>query len=152
MSRQKDKGTCEHCHRDFGYFLVHNGFNDSTYAYCEKCGQTALLDGWKMPKGLTVKIHQSITSEAESFLKLCPCGGTFRSNANPRCPHCLQPLSADAVAEFIERNAPGTVKGWRWQRNWTGLYCILIEDRVVKDNWNEKALYFQSKITTSTKT
>jgi hypothetical protein len=39
------------------------------------------------------------------------------------------------AAEWLERNAPGTAMGWRWQRSWRGLYCIIIEDRVVHDNW-----------------
>jgi hypothetical protein len=35
----------------------------------------------------------------------------------------------------IEADAPGTAKGWRWQRNWTGLYCVILADGVVHDNW-----------------
>jgi hypothetical protein len=36
---------------------------------------------------------------------------------------------------YIEINAPGTKKGWRWQRNWQATYCIVIENRVVNDNF-----------------
>jgi hypothetical protein len=36
---------------------------------------------------------------------------------------------------YIETNAPGTKKGWRWQQNWRETYCIVIEDRVVNDNF-----------------
>jgi hypothetical protein len=54
-----------------------------------------------------------------------------------RCPHCWQTLSAQAAADYIEMNAPGTKKGWQWQRNWCGTYCIVIENRVVNDNFRK---------------
>src|SRR5213080_4839621 len=43
MARRDGQGTCEHCSSAFDYHLVHNGFNGSSYAYCESCGRTALL-------------------------------------------------------------------------------------------------------------
>jgi hypothetical protein len=46
-----------------------------------------------------------------------------------------QPQSADTVTVYIEANAPGTKKGLRWQRNWQATYCIVIENRVVNDNF-----------------
>ncbi len=24
---------------------------------------------------------------------------------------------------------------WQWERTWTGLYCIIIDNRVVRDVW-----------------
>lgn len=41
------------------------------------------------------------------------------------------------AATWIEADAPGAKRGWRWQRSWRGLYCIIIEDRVVFDNWKD---------------
>lgn len=52
ITRTDGNGTCEECGRDFPYYLVHNGFNDSAYAYCEDCGQTALLAAEHMPREL----------------------------------------------------------------------------------------------------
>jgi hypothetical protein len=52
MARQHDTGHCEHCNKAFVYYLINNGFSDSAYAYCDACGLTVLLDGWKLPKGL----------------------------------------------------------------------------------------------------
>ena len=137
MARKHDIGDCEHCKKQFGYYLIHNGFNDSAYAYCDTCGMTELLDGWKGPKTgeFQMLLHQNITQEVEPFLAPCQCGGFFRAGASPRCPHCRQPLSADRAADYIERQAKGTKKGWRWQRGWTSLYCIIIEDKVVHDVW-----------------
>lgn len=137
MAREHYIGDCEHCKKQFAYYLIHNGFNESAYAYCNTCGVTALLDGWKVPKGIHMVPHQSITPEIEPHLASCQCGGNFRAGASPRCPHCQQPLSALHAADYIEREAAGTKKGWRWQREWTSLYCIIIEDRVVHDIWKQ---------------
>ena len=130
-----DKGKCEHCGGAFQYDLLHNGFNDSAYAYCDGCGMLTILDGWKVPAGINLKIHEMIAPEIEPLLAPCTCGGQFKRDASPRCPHCRKPLSSDKATEWIEANAPGSKKGWRWQRSWTGLYAISIEKSFVKDNW-----------------
>ncbi len=57
-----DPGTCEHCGSKFAYNLLHNGFNDSAYAYCDRCGTLAILDGWKIPTGIQCRIHENIVS------------------------------------------------------------------------------------------
>ncbi len=130
-------GKCSICPREFHYTLFHNGFNESAYAYCDKCGKTAVLSGWfdGVPAAASLKLHQKISPEIEIYLKPCECGGQFKHDASPRCPECLSELSAVEAADYIERNAPGTEKGWRWQQNWDGIYCIAIEDSVVNDNW-----------------
>jgi hypothetical protein len=38
---------------------------------------------------------------------------------------------------YIEAQSLGTAKGWRWQCNWQGLYCVVINGRSVKDNFTE---------------
>jgi hypothetical protein len=48
-------------------------------------------------------------------------------------------LSPEAATGWIEANAAGTAKGWNWQRTWSGTYSIVIEGRMVKDNWRETA-------------
>ena len=98
-----------------------------------------MLDAWypKIPKHTGLKFHQAITESVEPLLKPCECGGRFRRGASPRCPHCNSELSAIEATKYIEANAPGTKGGWRWQQDWVGLYCIIIEDRMVKDNWKE---------------
>jgi len=137
--RTNDIGTCEHCEAHFEYHLIHNGFGDSSYAYCDKCGKACLLSGWfkGVPKDANLKIHKCITPEVESFLQACSCGGRFKSGASPRCPTCHKELSADRATVYIEKNAPGTAKGWNWQRNWTDLYMIIINNLVVRDNWRD---------------
>jgi hypothetical protein len=71
----------------------------------------------------------------ESYIQPCECGGRFKRGAAPRCPHCCQPLSAESATSYIESNAPGTKKGWHWQRNWSGIYCIVIENNRVDNNF-----------------
>ena len=129
------KGNCEHCNRTFRYSLIHNGFNGSSYAYCGTCGCTALLSEWSIPPDVTVPPFAPISREVEIHLKPCPCGCSFVSGAFPRCPHCRCVLSAELAAVYIEAQAAGTAKGWKWQRSWDGCYCIVIENRVTNDNW-----------------
>lgn len=133
-----DLGECESCHRTFEYQLLHNGFGDTAYAYCDRCGMIALLNFYSQrPAGAPLRVHGPIDRETERWLESCSCGGSFRRDASPRCPHCTAPLSAELATRYIEKNAPGTRKGWRWQRSWLGLYAIAVEGRMVSDNWRE---------------
>jgi hypothetical protein len=140
-NRSDGEATCEHCGAQFEYYLVHNGFNDSAYAYCDTCGATTLLGGWasNIPMNVDLRIHEPITPALEEHLAACSCGGRFRADASPRCPHCRHPLSAIGLTKHIEKNAPGTKAGWRWQQNWSGLYAIVVENRMTQDNWVTRA-------------
>jgi DNA-directed RNA polymerase subunit RPC12/RpoP len=134
-------GSCEHCGHTFQYRLVHNGFSDSAYAYCDKCSFTVLLSGWsEAAKRVRFRVQLRITPDVESLLKPCPCGGVFRAAPDPKCPHCSQSLSATKAADYIERNAPGTAKGWRWDLSWSGVYSIVLNENIVEDWWNDNAL------------
>jgi len=138
MSRKQDIGVCETCHRQFGYYLIHNGFNDSSYAYCDKCGKTCLLDHWNgnFPENGKSQF-QVINKSIARLLNPCSCGGAFKVGASPRCPHCKSVLSAVKATNYIEKNALGSKKGWRWKKTWKDVYCIIIENKVVKDIWKE---------------
>ncbi len=58
-----------------------------------------------------------------------------------KCPHCLQTLSATKATDYIEKNAPGTAKGWRWDQSWSGVYySIVLNDNIVEDWWDDQAL------------
>jgi hypothetical protein len=134
MTRKMSEGTCDKCTRTFGYYLIHNGFNESCYAYCSICGMTAVIDThYKDRTAEGFPRHRSITSDAEPFLASCPCGGSFKAGAAPRCPHCKEKLSAIAAASWIEASAAGSAQGWRWQRDWEGLYAIVIEGRLMSN-------------------
>jgi len=125
------KGDCEHCLRTFRYTLLHAAFGDFSYAYCDTCGTLATFS---YSNSQLVKLpppsspHQVIDPSWEPFLDECACGGHFLSSASPRCVYCKSALSADHAAAHIERNAIGAGRGWHWQRNWTDLYCIALED------------------------
>jgi hypothetical protein len=135
--RELSTGNCDHCNQTFGYYLGHCGFGDCSYACCEKCGKTAILSMWdkRMSKLPACVSQQEICAEWEPYIQPCECGGAFKKGACPRCPYCRQALSAETATAYIEANAPGTKKGWRWQRNWHATYCIVIENRVVNDNF-----------------
>jgi hypothetical protein len=125
------KGDCQHCRKEYCYQLWHSGFSDMSYAYCDTCGMVATLDYWNKNLSRLPPMpshYLEIDAALEPFLRQCSCGGHFRKGASPRCPHCNATLSADHAAGHIERNSPGSAKGWHWQRSWNGLYCIAIED------------------------
>lgn len=134
---ERNSGRCEHCRRKFDYAIYHSGFGDCAYAYCDRCGRTAVLDGWneRIPTNIGFKVHAPIARSVEPHLLPCACGGAFRGDASPRCPHCREALSAVAATAYIEADAPGTKKGWKWQQSWDGIYCIDIERQSVRDNW-----------------
>ena len=134
-------GHCEHCTQSFGNQLHHCGFGDCSYAHCDKCGMTAVFSSWnkqfpKMPSGCLPQ--EEICVEMEQYLEPCVSGGIFRGGSSPRCPNCEKALCAEIATRFIEANAAGTKKGWRWQRNWHGTYCIAIERRDVHDNFRPR--------------
>ena len=71
-------GVCEHCAEHFDIEIFHNGFGDSSYAYCDRCGKTAILSGWSKQWPNGVKCTQAeIAPEMEGHLKPCGCGGIF---------------------------------------------------------------------------
>jgi hypothetical protein len=73
----------------------------------------------------------------ESYLQPCECGGRFKKGAAP--PHCNHALSAKVATAYIEANASGAKKGWKWQRNWSDVYCIVIENKRVANNFEQPA-------------
>jgi hypothetical protein len=79
--------------------------------------------------------HGLISAEMELHLQPCQCGGRFIRGSSPKCPQCKQLLSADKATGYIEAQSAGTAKGWHWQRNWQGLYCVIINERRVQDNF-----------------
>ena len=125
------KGDCEHCQRSYRYSLWHSGFGDNSYAYCDQCGMLALLN-YSNPQvagfPLLSSQYQEIDESWEPFLKPCACGGQFRKGASPRCPSCNEKLSPTHAAEHIEAQAHGAGRGWHWQNNWSGVYCMAMDD------------------------
>jgi hypothetical protein len=142
---ENEIGKCDKCGIEFGYYLVHNGFNESSYVYCDTCGKTAFLNEYstEMPKGYKNLLlrsgdrYRKITKDMELYLEKCSCGGSFKHDASPRCPYCKNQLSPIFAKEYIEKDSPGAEKGGRWQESWDGLYAIVVERNVVRDNWRK---------------
>jgi hypothetical protein len=130
------RGYCPACSASFEAQLIHNGFNDSRYAYCSQCGVVALCDHWSWPAGIPTSDYGPLTPEAVTRLAPCVCGGQFNTHAQPRCPECRTALDPMAATDWIQAASSGTSHGWRWQRSWVGLYALVIEDRMVRDPWN----------------
>jgi hypothetical protein len=125
------RGDCEHCGSIYHYTLLHAGFGDYSYAYCDACGMLATFaysSSFLLSLPRLSAQHQAIDTAWESFMRPCKCVGRFRSSAFPRCVFCREPHSAEHAAPHIERNSLGAGRGWRWQKNWTEVYCLAIED------------------------
>jgi len=140
VTREQNRGECASCGRSFDYYLVHNGFNASHYAYCDRCGRTLFLDIYydRIPEESGFPA-EGLSPHVQALLAPCECGGRFAPTARPRCPHCQAELSAEGARSYLEANASGTAQGWRWQGNWAGIYCIVIEDRTAEDAWQPSA-------------
>ena len=125
------KGDCEHCGMFYRYSLWHSGFGDNSYAYCDQCGVLATIS-YTSPEFAALppisNQYGEIETSWEPHLRPCPCGGSFRKGASPRCPYCHEQLSPTHAAVHIEEQARGAPRGWQWQNNWNGVYCISIED------------------------
>jgi hypothetical protein len=133
-------GNCENCMLEFQLKLIHNGFNNTQYCYCDRCGKTAFLSTHaKHWPAEVIRDPGEIAVQMERHLAPCDCGGRFTKGSSPRCPSCNRELSAERATEYIERQAPGTKTGWRWQRSWNGMYCIVVVGRQVSDNYVEKS-------------
>ena len=133
MSRVDGRGRCESCRAVFPYEIVHNGFNDSMFAYCELCGTTAIVNVLEAERrlGELPRVLAPIPSIVETAIQPCSCGGRFRGDAPARCPSCYAALSADRAAAWLEAGRAG----WQWQRSWAGLYALILGGRVVFDPW-----------------
>jgi len=129
------EASCPDCRAHFQYQLIHNGFNDSSYAYCGKCGATALCSHRKWPEGLPPSDYGPLLPEQVECLRPCSCGGYFHTHAMPRCPACGNALDPLQATSWIEAVAPGTASGLRWQASWLGLYALAVESKVLNDPW-----------------
>lgn len=125
------KGDCEHCGMFYRYSLWHCGFGDNSYAYCDQCGTLATLSYTNPLVAGFPKLSSEYCEIEESWeplLRSCVCGGRFAKGAVPRCPFCNEKLSPSYAADHIEQQALGATKGWSWQKNWTGVYCMAMEN------------------------
>lgn len=132
--KELHRGSCEHCAHEFRFELVHSGSNETSYAYCDECGLVALLDTRHQVRP-GIPPHRVIAPEGEPLLSSCRCCGRFKSDAVPRCPECRGPLDAVRATAYIEAAIRPVAAGWKWQGNWHGLYCMIVEKRFVQNNW-----------------
>ena len=93
-SRVDGYGTCESCESSFPYYLIHNGFNDSTYAYCDHCGRLAILNLAELEK------------------RIGPLPPLVSSSRSPRkARHPSNP--ARATADFVGRRRHAALRAGR---------------------------------------
>jgi hypothetical protein len=142
-------GICEHCHKEFKYELIHDGFSEMNYLYCDSCGMTAFFPGLDICKtfGYSSQAelpgHGVLEKKYADLLTPCPCGGTFSGDASPRCPHCLKPLSAKKATKYIQSKKNKYIWKLSWGESWKGRFFLVIEGKEIKNNWDkEKVIKF----------
>ena|SRR5690348_16064586 len=136
MAREQYQGECENCGQSFHWYPVHNGFNQSFYAYCSGCGSTAILDFWGTPlthhPAVAKLVGGAIPNEIEGLLEPCSCGSRFCTSARPRCPHCDHELLPRAAGACEAASQPQrTRRDWPLTWNPAQVYCVIINDKVV---------------------
>ena len=55
--------------------------------FCECCSNVYLYQGGKS-EILQTNPTPQLVGQLEAQLPGCPCGGSFKPGANPKCPHC----------------------------------------------------------------
>jgi len=134
--RVDGRGNCHQCGAEFPYMLIHNGFNESAYAYCGGCGRLGLLSLWTFREACLAPEHGPIEESCIPDLAACVCGGRFSARAAPRCPGCGNELDPELVAGTIEAQAPGARNGWRWSRTWSGIEALAVSHPPVDLAWS----------------
>jgi hypothetical protein len=131
-------GFCERCGAMFSCRLVNDERNGSEHYFCQLCGRTAIVSVTEMEARFGDRERSVLGFEifvVEDNLANCECGGRFKMLGAPRCPSCRKVLSAPLATRWIEGNAQAAHSGRRWQRTWSGLFAIVIGERVVVDPW-----------------
>ena len=133
------KTNCAVCGQGFGYRFVDHQLNYSAYAHCNRCGQAAIFNLRRVPDHIPV-LGFRIGAEHEEYINGCECGGAFKSGAQPRCPTCSTEISTAILEDLVlahfepqgEWNRAGGPLDWRRAG---GQFCMVIDERVVRDVW-----------------
>ena len=135
----KGESTCASCREMFSFELIHNGLNDTCYAYCGTCGTCALFDYPYQKPECQPHWQNALPASSEllAFAKRCDCGGIFDANAIPRCPHCFAALSATELTPAIETASFGTSVDWGCQGSWDGPYSFVTNGRLTENPWRK---------------
>jgi hypothetical protein len=126
---------CPACGAHFPADLVDTGFTASSFAYCAKCGTTAICRHSSWPPQVAPPGSGPLSPEQTSHLRPCTCGGYFHTHGMPRCPSCRTALDPIEATGWIEAGTGAATPGWTWQGSWLGLYAVVIGDSLVGDPW-----------------
>ena len=93
--------------------IIHSGFDDTGFMYCDKCGDILTWDAydpnyeaivgdklpWMLNDDEKIRVEKAVIS--------CDCGGNFKFEAKPRCPKCnneIPDILPDAIHFIILNN------------------------------------------------
>jgi hypothetical protein len=131
--------SCASCAKTFSVALLHNGFNNSEFLYCDTCHRVAILNFYSRRSNLLLQLadmsggvlwswRNSIEANRDIEMRLspCQCGGHFSFQAAPHCPICRAALNLqDVLRQLNVRQG--------WNNGWRGIYCLVVEGGIVED-------------------
>ena len=136
--------TCSACGQDFKVRVVHSGFSNDEFLYCDRSHHVAVLEIYSRTSSLLLRLADECgrglwdwresaeyRARIEGALRSCPCGGRFTFSAGPRCPRCRVPLALDEVRAQVELFGNA---GWR------GAYYLILDDGSVEEPFLEGQL------------
>jgi hypothetical protein len=70
---------------------------------------------------------------------------TLRGSIRSRCRSEVSKLCTASVGDegdYVHQRAfaSAATKKWRWQKSWSGVYSLILDDKVVQDWWDEEAV------------
>ena len=134
------KGDCEHCLRTFRYTLLHAGFGDFSYAYCDCCGMLATFNysdsilvnlpppyrtapGNRLPTGSRFSIPAHAADIFAQELRRVACSATRALSAEHAAAH-IERNSVGAAADGTGKETGPTCIAWRWKTQKIPETCV----------------------------
>lgn len=131
--------TCPTCKHSYYGRVLHAGFDDSEFLYCDRCFRIALLSIYSRSADILLRLavpalwswRESAASriEIEASLRGCECGGRFTFDAVPKCFNCQSVLPLETILEAFGAH------GW-WGVGWRGFYCLIQEEHLVQNPYS----------------
>jgi hypothetical protein len=83
--------NCQHC-KGIVEFYHYSGMGDlAPHFYCDSCSNILFREE-DSKKLYNCELTEELFDEITKDLPACTCGGKFRAEANPKCPHCKQEI------------------------------------------------------------
>jgi len=83
--------SCPHCRHAIEFYHYSGMGGLAPHFYCDTCSNILFREE-DHHKIRDREITMDLLDELSEDLPACPCGGQFRSEASPKCPHCKREI------------------------------------------------------------